>query len=201
MKRQKRSFRLNNVNSLTTTKDIYLQVSCLVLPSLLKSKKGFLLRIRDRTGPRFRSLRFLSIGRFFTEERFQIIFLFNTLIVDTLKHCALKLSQLSTELDIASLSLLRSFHNIMHREGTISFTLSEGFFISFKFIFVFCNFIHVSFFYRLCRWLILFGTNVGLLGGVDLDLTAGKHNIQVRGLEISADQVKQTIFCPNSFNN
>ena len=70
MKRQKRSFRLNNVNSLTTTKDIYLQVSCLVLPSLLKSKKGFLLRIRDRTGPRFRSLRFLSIGRFFTEERF-----------------------------------------------------------------------------------------------------------------------------------
>ena len=89
----------------------------------------------------------------------------------------------------------------MHREGTISFTLSEGFFISFKFIFVFCNFIHVSFFYRLCRWLILFGTNVGLLGGVDLDLTAGKHNIQVRGLEISADQVKQTIFCPNSFNN
>ena len=47
------------------------------------------------------------------------------------------------------------------------------------------------FVYRLCRWLILFGTNVGLLGGVDLDLTAGKHNIQVRGLEISADQVKE----------
>ena len=26
---------------------------------------------------------------------------------------------------------------------------------------------------------------------MDLDLTAGKHNIQVRGLEISADQVKE----------
>ena len=44
------------------------------------------------------------------------------------------------------------------------------------------------FVYRLCSWLILFGTKVGLLGGVDLDLTAGKHSIQVRGLEISADQ-------------
>ena len=100
-------------------------MSCLVLPSLLKSKKGFLSRTRDRTGPRFRSLRFLSIGRFFTEERFYIIFLSNTLIVDTLKYCALKLSLLSTELDIASLSLLRSFHNIMHREGT-NFIYSVG---------------------------------------------------------------------------
>ena len=45
--------------------------------------------------------------------------------------------------------------------------------------------------YCLCRRLILFGTKVGLLGGVDLDLTAGKHNIQVRGLEISADQVNE----------
>ena len=124
-----------------------MQVSCLVLPSLLKSKQGFLSRTRDRTGPRFRSLRFLSIGRFLTEERFYIIFLSNTLIVDTLKYCALKISLLSTELDIASLSLLRSFHNIMHREGT-NFIYSVGrfFFISFKFIFVFCNFIHVSFF-------------------------------------------------------
>ena len=123
-------------------------MSCLVLPSLLKSKKGFLSRTRDRTVPRFRSLRFLSIGRFFTEERFYIIFLSNPLIVDTLKYCALKLSLLSTELDIASLSLLRSFHNIMHREGT-NFIYSVGrfFFISFKFIFVFCNFIHVSFFF------------------------------------------------------
>ena len=47
------------------------------------------------------------------------------------------------------------------------------------------------FVYRLCRWLILFETKGGLLGGVDLDLTAGKHNIQVWGLEISADQVKE----------
>ena len=59
------------------------------------------------------------------------------------------------------------------------------------------------FVYRLCRWLILFRTKGGLLGGVDLDLIAGKHNIQVRGPEISADQVneqKPTFFL-NSFNN
>ena len=169
-----------------------MQVSCLVLPSLLKSKKGFLLRTRDRTGPRFRSLRFLSIGRFFTEERFYIIFLFHTLIVDTLKYCALKLSLLSTESDIASLSLLRT--NFIYSVGRfflylLSLSLYSVILFTYRFV------------YRLCRWLILFGTNVGLLGGVDLDLTAGKHNIQVRGLEISADQVKQTIFCPNSFNN
>ena len=47
------------------------------------------------------------------------------------------------------------------------------------------------FVYRLCRWLILFRTKGGLLSGVDLDLTAGKHNIQVKGLEISADQVNE----------
>ena len=125
-----------------------MQVSCLVLPSLLKSKKGFLSRTRDRTGPRFRSLRFLSIGRFFTEQRFCIIFLSNTLILDTLKYCALKLSLLSIELDIASLSLLRSFHNIYNAPGRHKFHLlcRKVFFISFKFIFVFCNFIHVSFF-------------------------------------------------------
>ena len=179
-----------------------MQVSCLVLPSLLKSKKGFLLRTRDRTGPRLRSLRFLSMGRFFTEERFYIIFLSNTLIVDTLKYCALKLSLLSTELDIASLSLLRSFHNIMHREAT-NFIYSVGRFFLYLLSLSLYSVILFTyrFVYRLCRWLTLFGTNVGLLGGVDLDLTAGKHNIQVRGLEISADQVKQTIFCPNSFNN
>ena len=123
--------------------------------------------------------------------------------MDTLEHCALKLSLLSTELDIASLSLLRSFHNIMHREGT-NFIYSVGrFFLNLLSLSLYSVvlFTYRFFFYRLCRWLILFGTNVGLLGGVDLDLTAGKHNIRVRGLEISADQVKQTIFCPNSLNN
>ena len=112
--------------------------------------------------------------------------------MDTLEHCALKLSLLSTELDIASLSLLRSFHNIMHREGT-NFIYSVGRFFLYLLSLSLYSVILFTyrFFYRLCRWLILFGTNVGLLGGVDLDLTAGKHNIQVRGLAISADQVKE----------
>ena len=112
--------------------------------------------------------------------------------MDTLKYCALKLSLLSTESDIASLSLLRT--NFIYSVGRfflylLSLSLYSVILFTYRFV------------YRLCRWLILLGTNVGLLGGVDLDLTAGKHNIQVRGLEISADQVKQTIFCLNSFNN
>ena len=90
----------------------------------------------------------------------------------------------------------------MHREGT-NFIYSVGRFFLYLLSLSLYSVILFTylFFYRLCRWLILFGTNVGLLGGVDLDLTAGKHNIQVRGLEISADQVEQTIFCLNSFNN
>ena len=173
-------------------------------PFPLEKQKRFLVENQGQDRSKISFVAILEYRQILHRRKILHNFLSNPLIVDTLKYCALKLSLLSTELDIASLSLLHSFHNIMHREGT-NFIYSVGrfFFISFKFIFVFCNFIHVSFFffYRLCRWLILFGTNVGLLGGVDLDLTAGKHNIQVRGLEISADQVKQTIFCLNSFNN
>lgn len=57
------------------------------------------------------------------------------------------------------------------------------------------------FVYRLCRWLILFETKDGSLGGVDLYLTAGKHNIQVWGVEISADQVNEekNYFAQNRF--
>ena len=64
------------------------------------------------------------------------MFLSHTLIVDTLKYWALKLSLLSTESDIASLSLLRT--NFVYSFGRF-------FFISFKFIFVLFNFILVSF--------------------------------------------------------
>ena len=84
----------------------------------------------------------------------------------------------------------------MHREGANFIHSVARFFLYLLSLSLYSVvlFTYRFFFYRLCRWLILFGTNVGLLGGVDLDLTAGKLNIQVRGLEISADQVKQTIF-------
>ena len=87
-------------------------------PFPLEKQKRFLVENQGQDRSKISFVAILEYKQILHRRKILDNFLSNILIVDTLKYCALKLSLLSTELDIASLSLLRSFHNIMHREGT-----------------------------------------------------------------------------------
>ena len=70
-------------------------------------KQRFLVKDQGQDRSKILFVAILEYRQIF--HRREIFDNFNTLIVDTLKHCLLRLRLLSTELNIASLSLLGNF--------------------------------------------------------------------------------------------